>query len=292
MRATPFRVEPLDESSLSSATDLLAASCAFERAAAVAREKLFGESPVKGWAAGAWEGTTLAAVASGAGKWLRVLAVAPAQRKKGAARALLDHAVQRARKAGESVLRAGDQPGNYLAPGVDVRDVATLDWLERQGFTRIGENRNLIVPLAGNTHATTANAATLAEALRAAGYDVRKAAAADADAVAKLAKTFTRGWAFEAARGDVFVARHAGEPVAFAAHDGNNRGLGWFGPAGTLAPHRGKGLGSALLAACLAEMSAAGHAEAEIAWVGPKTFYEKSAGVARVRVFAVLERKV
>ena len=293
MRDAPFRVVPLDESSLDAATALLAESCAFERAGIVAREKLFGASPIaKGWAAGAWDGDALAAVASGAGKWLRVLAVAPAHRKRGASRALLDHAVQRARKSGASVLRACDQPGNYLAPGVDARDTASLVWLERQGFTRVGENRNLVVPLAGNPHATPANAAALADALRASGYEIRRATPGDAAIVEALAKTFTRGWALEAARGDVFLAMHAGEAVAFAAHDGNNRGLGWFGPAGTLTPHRGKGVGAALLAACLAELAAAGHAETEIAWVGPKAFYEKSAGVARERIFVVLERRI
>ena len=293
MREAPFRVEPLEESSLAAATALLAESCAFERAGVVAHEKLFGASPVaKGWAAGAWEGDALAGVASGAGKWLRVLAIAPAYRKRGASRALLDHAVKCAKKSGADVLRAGDQPGNYLAPGVDARDKATLLWLERQGFTHVGENRNLIVPLAGNVHATAANAAARAEALTALGYEIRRATAADAAAVEALAKTFTRGWAFEAARGDVFLAFHAGEPVAFAAHDGNNRGLGWFGPAGTLAAHRGKGVGAALLAACLVELAAAGHAETEIAWVGPKTFYEKSAGVARERTFIALERRI
>ena len=39
----------------------------------------------------------------------------------------------------------------------------------------------------------------------------------------------------------------AGQLAAFSAHGGNNHGLGWFGPAGTLDEHRGEGLGAAFI---------------------------------------------
>ena len=75
------------------------------------------------------------------------------------------------------------------------------------------------------------------------------------------------------------------EIAAFAAHDANNTGLGWFGPMGTLESHRKRGLGEALLLASLADIA---QDETEIAWVGPVEFYERTVGVLRERRFAVL----
>ena len=80
-----------------------------------------------------------------------------------------------------------------------------------------------------------------------------------------------------------------GAYAGFAAHDGNNRGLGWFGPTGTWPAHRGKGLGEAVLLACLVDV-AAEHARCEIAWIGPRPFYEKAAGIVDERHFVVLQR--
>ena len=88
----------------------------------------------------------------------------------------------------------------------------------------------------------------------------------------------------------VHLALAGGELCAFACHDGNNRGLGGFGPAGTLAAHRGRGAGRALLIRCLLDVAAAGHQDAVIAWIGPREFYERSVGARPGPRFAVLER--
>src|SRR5262249_14985868 len=85
-------------------------------------------------------------------------------------------------------------------------------------------------------------------------------------------------------------ALRAGGIVAFACHDGNNRGLGWFGPAGTAEAHRGQGLGEALLVPCLLDIAATGHAEGTIAWIGPRRFYEEKVGARADRRFVVLEQ--
>ena len=85
----------------------------------------------------------------------------------------------------------------------------------------------------------------------------------------------------------VHVALHEGAYCAFAAHDGNNRGLGWFGPTGTWPAHRGKGLGEALLLACLVDVSV-DHDRCEIAWIGPRPFYEKAAGIVEDRRFVAI----
>ena len=108
---------------------------------------------------------------------------------------------------------------------------------------------------------------------------------------------FGGAWPFELARAlgfdppGVHVAVKDGAYAAFAAHDGNNRGLGWFGPTGTWPVHRGQGLGEALLVACLVDV-ADHHARCEVAWIGPRAFYDKVAGVAEDRRFVVLTREV
>ena len=102
-----------------------------------------------------------------------------------------------------------------------------------------------------------------------------------------IAREFGGAWPFEVARAlqfapsGVHVAVHVatGDYAAFAAHDGNNQGLGWFGPAGTWPAHRGQGLGEAALLACLVDVAAT-HDVCEVAWIGPRPFYQKAAGLA------------
>jgi hypothetical protein len=114
--------------------------------------------------------------------------------------------------------------------------------------------------------------------------------------LAAVAAEFGGAWPFEVERAlghapcGVHVAIDTGGSYcAFAAHDGNNRGLGWFGPTGTWPAHRGKGLGEALLLACLVDI-AAEHARCEVAWIGPRSFYEKAAGIADERRFVALAK--
>jgi hypothetical protein len=47
-------------------------------------------------------------------------------------------------------------------------------------------------------------------------------------------------------------------------------------------------VGAALLSAACRDLRAAGHADAEIAWVGPVGFYAKAAGATVSRVFRTL----
>ena len=102
-------------------------------------------------------------------------------------------------------------------------------------------------------------------------------------------------WALEVGRAAagprraVHAAFAAGAPVAFAAADGNNQGLGWFGPAGTDPAHRGKRLGEALLVRCLEDVRGLPEAGV-IAWIGPKAFYAKTVGAVDDRRFITLEQ--
>jgi mycothiol synthase len=292
-------VAPLERSSLPEATAVLAAACAYDRAADVAGEKLFGPGPrSEPQALGAWDGDALVGVAAISGNRLRVLAVAPGARGRGAGSALLGACEAAARTAGETALRTLDQPGNYLAPGIDERNTAAIAWLERRGWRRLADPRvNVLIDVRDNPRASAARAAELAAAAAARGYEVRRARPGEQPLLDAVAAEFGGAWPFELARAlaydpaGVHVALRAGAYAAFAAHDGNNRGLGWFGPTGTWPAHRGQRLGEALLLACLVDV-AAHHAQCEVAWIGPRPFYDKVAGIAAERRFIVLGREL
>jgi len=273
---------------LDAAREVLAAGCAFDRAAEVAEEKLFGPAPngtAVAWAAR--ENGRIVAVAAATGDRLRLLAVHPDARRRGIGGALLDEVERRIAAGGGQRLRSLDLAGNYLAPGIDVRNADTIAWLEKRGWRRVGENTNLLIALKGNPKVRQPDAPP--------GYALRRATADDGPPLAvAIAAEFGGAWPFEVTRaltvGGVHVAiAEDGTVAAFAAHDGNNQGLGWFGPAGTLAAHRRKGLGEALLLACLVDV-AAHHDVCEVAWIGPRAFYEKAVGIAGERRFVVLQK--
>jgi GNAT superfamily N-acetyltransferase len=293
------RIDSLDRSALPEATAVLAAGCAFDRAAMVAAEKLFEPAPGGPAAAvGAWEAGTLVGVAAVSGNRIRILAVEPGARGRGVGGALLDACCATARAAGVTALRTLDQPGNYLAPGIDERNAAAIAWLERRGWRRHGEPRvNVLLDVRGNSRVSVARAGELAMMAAARGYEIRRAGRDERALLAAVAAEFGGAWPFEleralaGARPGVHVAIKDGAYCGFAAHDGNNRGLGWFGPAGTWPAHRGRGLGEALLIACLVDV-AVDHAQCEVAWIGPRAFYDKVAGIADERRFAVLTREL
>lgn len=293
------QIGPLERAALPAARGVLAAACAFDRAAEVADEKLFGDAP--GGPArplGAWIDGGLVGVAAVAGDRLRLLAVTPAHRGQGAGSALLAACIDAARAGGARVLRTLDQPGNYLAPGIDERNAAAIGWLERRGFRRHAELReNVLIDVRDNPRVSATRAAELAAAATARGYQIRRAAADERGLLDAVAGEFGGAWPFELARALTFdppgvhVALRDGAYCGFAAHDGNNAGLGWFGPTGTWPAHRGQGLGEALLVACLVDV-AAHHARCEVAWIGPRPFYAKVAGIAAERRFVVLSREL
>ncbi|HUJ58106.1 MAG TPA: GNAT family N-acetyltransferase, partial [Kofleriaceae bacterium] len=164
------------------------------------------------------------------------------------------------------------------------------------GWQRAGEPRcNVLIDVRGNPRVSAARAAELAHTAAARGYEIRRARPDERALCDAVAAEFGGAWPFELERAlghrpcGVHVARRDGAYCAFAAHDGNNRGLGWFGPTGTWPAHRGQGLGEALLVACLVDV-AADHAQCEVAWIGPRPFYDKVAGIAGERRFIALAK--
>lgn len=291
-------LRPLTPADLDEATALLAAACPFDDAAAVAEEKLSGPAlDQDARPLAAVHDGRLAGVAVTCGAWLRLVAVHPEQRGAGLGTALLNAAEAAIAATGATRVHACDQPGNYLAPGIDIRNSAAIAWLERRGYERRGDNVNLLVDVRDNPRVSAARADLLASRLS--GYQIRRALPGDAPALDHVLRAeFSAAWAFEVGRAlacappAVHIALAGGAIVAFAAHDGNNRGLGWFGPAGILPAHRGRGLGQALLCACLVDVARMGVATCEVAWIGPREFYQRAVGTCGERRFAVMRKEL
>ncbi len=196
--------------------------------------------------------------------------------------------------------RVLDQPGNYLSPGIDAHNTEASGWLQRRGYRVHGSATNLLLPLEGNSRVSQTQFEARVDRCAEEGYRIARLADSHLEEVcAIVSTTFSEGWAFElrrahtASRG-VHVATHLASSsfAGFAAHDGNNAGLGWFGPTGTMEAHRGRGLGAALLLACLRDVDKAGHAVCQVAWIGPRAFYDKIAGIERERHFTTMRKEL
>ncbi len=75
-----------------------------------------------------------------------------------------------------------------------------------------------------------------------------------------------------------FIAVEKGQILGFACHDATCRNF--FGPTGVLESQRGRGIGAALLLACLHAMREQGYAYGIIGGVGPADFYARIVGAS------------
>jgi len=118
---------------------------------------------------------------------------------------------------------------------------------------------------------------------KAKGILVRRAMAYEKERVHDwVREEFTGGWAAECETAwsnspiSCYIAVQDGHIIGFACYDATWRNA--FGPTGVAERARGRGVGQALLLACLAAVKADGYAYAIIAGVGPVDFYRKCAG--------------
>lgn len=225
---------------------------------------------------------------------LDLIAVRPAARRRGVARALVAAAQQTLRGYGVRELRIAGNDPCYAWPGIDVRYTPAVCLALALGFEQERTAWNMTADLSALPDITDAQARLAAE-----GVTVRRATAADAEAVGVCAaEHFGQGWSWEVreaiARGEAgevagcHIALRGDEVLGFAAYGALRPSL--FGPMGTLPAARGSGIGGALLVRCLADQRAAGLATAQIGWAGPVAFYSRTIGARIGRVF-VLYRK-
>ncbi len=93
---------------------------------------------------------------------------------------------------------------------------------------------------------------------------------------------FGEGWAsetenafFRSPKG-IYIATEGKKMLGFACFDATAKGF--FGPTGVDESQRGKGIGAALLLACLHAMKEEGYGYAIIGGAGPVEFYKKFCG--------------
>ncbi|MCL5997625.1 MAG: GNAT family N-acetyltransferase [Chloroflexi bacterium] len=127
----------------------------------------------------------------------------------------------------------------------------------------------------------------LREHLNAQGIDIRRAIPPEKHHVVKWVREhFGEGWASEA---DVAFTNHPGscyiavcekKILGFACYDATCKNF--FGPTGVSEAERGRGIGKALLLACMDAMAAEGYGYAIIGAAGPTDFYAKSVGATPI----------
>jgi len=197
------------------------------------------------------------------GRWLRILAVDRAERGRGIGTALLRDAEAR------GAIGIGAEAGNYFTPGV-----IEPAFFVRRGYAETARTQNL---------ETTELPDRLPDGVQRAASSER--------VLDFVRRHFGPIWAFEAARGILFHVELDGEVAGFAAHEANNRGLGFFGPTGVAPSARGRGLGTQLLLACLADARRLGHERVVIPWTDAIDFYAKACGARVTQQFVVLRRQ-
>jgi GNAT superfamily N-acetyltransferase len=227
--------------------------------ARVAEEKCFGAGVAGPPEVRVWGDFAGASVTCG--RWLRILAVDRGQRGRGIGTALLRDAESR------GTIGIGAEAGNYFIPGVTEGQEA---FFEKRGYKETARTQNL-------------------ETTELPAYGERRTPDSERERVLDfIERHFGRIWAFEAANGILFHAEENGEVVGFAAHEANNRGLGWFGPTGVAPAHRGKGIGQRLLLACLADARRLGYGRVVIPWTDALEFYAKACNAQVSSRFVVL----
>lgn len=119
--------------------------------------------------------------------------------------------------------------------------------------------------------------------LSADGVLIRRGLAPEKQVVlAWIEQHFSAGWAsecdvaFSRQPPTVFVATEKNRLLGFGCHEATLRGF--FGPTGVDEAARGRGIGKALLLACLHDQRARGYGYSIIGAAGPVAFYERAVG--------------
>jgi GNAT superfamily N-acetyltransferase len=209
------------------------------------------------------------------GKSLRILAVDRDQRRRGIGSALLADA----ESCGARIVAA--EAGNYFTPGIVTTDKTAIDFFTHRGYREIAKTQNLVADVgSGEWGAVRATQATRERVLN------------------FIESEFGRIWRFEAGRAfennppTMFYAEVDGEIAGFAAHEANNRGLGFFGPTGVARTQRGRGLGARLLHTSLIDLHRLGYERAIIPWTDAIGFYRKACGATVADRFVTLARVI
>jgi GNAT superfamily N-acetyltransferase len=215
--------------------------------------------------------------------FIKLIAVVPEARRQGIGRALLEAAHGWCFDRGANEVRVGAAAPFYLWPGCDVAHLDALCLFEQFGYWAVGAELNMSCPTRFR-----AGPPPGVSIVRALDEPVLERGLA-------LVRREWPGWEAEMLRaieqGCCHVAiadddDSATPALGFACHSVNR--AGWIGPMGTDPTRQHRGVGSALLGQLCRDLQAAEFVHAEIAWVGPVSFYAKAADARVSRVFRSL----
>ncbi|MDP4116687.1 MAG: GNAT family N-acetyltransferase, partial [Bacteroidota bacterium] len=219
--------------------------------------------------------------------FVKLLCVADSYRRQGIASSLYLQIEEIFKREGVAEIRVYDSVPNYFMPGIDPFYTEAICFFERRGFVKFNDTCNLLADLLNDTFDTGLDE----ERLLKDGILVKRACKEDKTMLMDFINKHFEGWAGEVTSSfnnspkTIFIAVQNDEVIAFSAHEGNNKGTGWFGPMGTNPGIRKKGVGGVLLKKCLKDLKEMGFVKAIIPWVGPIPFYMHYANAKVNRIF-------
>jgi predicted N-acetyltransferase YhbS len=226
--------------------------------------------------------------------WIKLMAVEETRRRKQVGSEMLTALEANLKSLGATKLKVMDCPLNYYMPGVDPRYTEMVVFCLRRGFNRVSENINMDCDLVAGDFDT----AELEKDRSKDGFEIKRAEPADKEVTLRFVNCQFAGWENEIANTfknnpiSLHIAKKENEVVAFSAYDGNNLGLGWFGPMGTNPNLRGKKIGEILLKRCLADQKKQGYKISIIPWAGPISFYLNTVNAKIGRVFWTFQKPI
>lgn len=226
--------------------------------------------------------------------YIKLMAVEKAYRRQGIASTMYKNLENDLRERDVDIVRIYDVPLNYWMPGIDPRYTPALCFAMHFGFERFADRTNMLVNLENDNWDTDDSE----KELKSQQIEIKRASLSDKQAVLDFIQDEWALWANEiemSFRDDppsIHIALIKGVVKAFSAHNANNKGTGWFGPMGTHADLRGKGVGAVLLRRCLKDMKVQELKHSIIPWVDPICFYAHHVNARVDRVFWRYEKKL
>jgi GNAT superfamily N-acetyltransferase len=201
------------------------------------------------------------------GRVMRLIAVDPAYRRRGIGSQLIY-------SSGRGHV-AFAEAGNYFTPGIVESDIATRAFFAKHRFIEERWTSNL---------ETTDLPASIPNGVQRVSDESR------GRVLDFVTQHFGGAWRFECEKAGerLFFIEHDGAIAGFSAHDANNRGLGFFGPTGVAESMRGRGFGTLLLRASLADLRSMGYARVVIPWTEAIEFYAKACAARVTHRFVLM----
>lgn len=225
--------------------------------------------------------------------FIKLMVVSKTYRRQGIAKKMYFQLEQYFQKNSIDIVRFYDTPQNYYMPGIDPHYTPAICFAEKMGFSKFGNSFNMSVDLSQNFDVNNK-----IEKLKNQSIEIVRASKNDKTELLNFVEEEWLLWqneikvAFKQNPIAVHIAKLEGKIKAFSLHSANNKGLSWFGPMGTHADMRGKGIGNILLKRCLQDLKNAGNKTAIIPWVGPIAFYSHHVEAKISRLFWRYEKKL